>query len=155
MTIVLPKASTPPTSLPANWIDEKRANWAPSAAPALVSRRRPPSAPCFAGPGRLPGGRPGPGLGEEPSTRPGYRRDRNLMDGRFRPLTTDAARAGNAPSPLVEAESEELDVRLETELPQQLAVGRGTAMFLYGSCFHPGRRIAGLEILVENAAVPA
>jgi glycosyltransferase involved in cell wall biosynthesis len=77
------------------------------------------------------------------------------MNARFRPLTTHVARAGKAPNPLLEAESEELDVRLETELPQQLAVGRGSAMFLYGSCFHPGRRIAGLEILVENAAVPA
>jgi glycosyltransferase involved in cell wall biosynthesis len=41
----------------------------------------------------------------------------------------------------------DLVVRLESELPASLPPGRGTAVFCYGSCFHPGERITGLSLL--------
>ena len=46
----------------------------------------------------------------------------------------------------------ELTVRLDTELPDSLPVGRGTAIFCLGACFHPGEQLRGLEILVDGEA---
>jgi glycosyltransferase involved in cell wall biosynthesis len=44
----------------------------------------------------------------------------------------------------------ELTVRLDTTLPASLPVGRGTAIFCLGACFHPRERLRGLEILVDG-----
>jgi glycosyltransferase involved in cell wall biosynthesis len=41
---------------------------------------------------------------------------------------------------------------LERPLPPALPVGKGTAVFCTGRCYHPGRRIRGLEILVDGKA---
>jgi glycosyltransferase involved in cell wall biosynthesis len=46
----------------------------------------------------------------------------------------------------------ELTVRLDTELPDSLPVGRGTAIFCLGACFHPREQLRGLEILVDGEA---
>jgi len=44
-----------------------------------------------------------------------------------------------------------LDVVLERDLPAALPVGRATAVFLFGTCFHRHRRVADLEITVNGA----
>ena len=49
----------------------------------------------------------------------------------------------------------ELEVRLERELPQRLAVGRGNAVFVYGSCFHRRRTVERLRIVADGRSVPA
>jgi glycosyltransferase involved in cell wall biosynthesis len=46
----------------------------------------------------------------------------------------------------------ELTVRLDTELPDSLPVGRGAAIFCLGACFHPEERLRGLDILVDGEA---
>ena len=48
----------------------------------------------------------------------------------------------------------ELRLTLESELPAQLAVGRGTALFVCGWCFHPRARIRTLELIVDGSAQP-
>lgn len=48
---------------------------------------------------------------------------------------------------------DELEARLELELPAQLAVGLGNAIFVYGSCFHRRRRVTDLRILVEGRSI--
>jgi O-antigen biosynthesis protein len=45
---------------------------------------------------------------------------------------------------------DELVVRLDAPLPAQLAVGRGTAVFVSGHCFHRETRIASLALLVDG-----
>jgi GT2 family glycosyltransferase len=47
-----------------------------------------------------------------------------------------------------------LELRLDTPLPPQLAVGSGTALFVCGTCFAPGARIASLALLVDGAEQP-
>ncbi|MDP9294700.1 MAG: hypothetical protein M3O90_09820, partial [Actinomycetota bacterium] len=47
-----------------------------------------------------------------------------------------------------------LDVRLDVPLPSPLAVGAGTALFVAGTCFAPGERIASLALLVDGDAQP-
>jgi glycosyltransferase involved in cell wall biosynthesis len=50
----------------------------------------------------------------------------------------------------------DLVVRLDTSLPASLPVGRGTAIFCHGACFHRTEPLRGLEILVgEEAHRPA
>jgi glycosyltransferase involved in cell wall biosynthesis len=44
-------------------------------------------------------------------------------------------------------------LRLEVELPSPLPVGRGNAVFVYGSCFHRQRRIDELWIVVDGQRV--
>jgi glycosyltransferase involved in cell wall biosynthesis len=44
----------------------------------------------------------------------------------------------------------ELTVRLDSALPGPLPVGRGTAIFCLGACFHPQERLRGLDILVDG-----
>ncbi len=51
------------------------------------------------------------------------------------------------------APDDELRVRLEVELPGRLAVGRGTVVFVYGSCFHRRRAVEDLRILVDGRSV--
>ena len=41
-----------------------------------------------------------------------------------------------------------LRVALEYPVPATIPAGRATAVFCYGHCFHPGRRVAGLELEV-------
>jgi len=48
----------------------------------------------------------------------------------------------------------ELDVRLDAPLPGELAVGSGTAVFVCGTCFAPGARIAALSLVVDGAEQP-
>ena len=49
---------------------------------------------------------------------------------------------------------DELDVRLDAPLPETLAVGAGTALFVCGTCFAPGRRVCALTLLVDGEAQP-
>ena len=49
----------------------------------------------------------------------------------------------------------QLDVRLDAPLPAELAVGRGTAVFLAGTCFAAGERVASLSLLVDGEERPA
>ncbi|MGH2993852.1 MAG: glycosyltransferase [Solirubrobacterales bacterium] len=51
------------------------------------------------------------------------------------------------------ARDDELEVRLETELPRPLAVGAGNAIFVYGSCFHRSRGIRNVRLLVDGRAI--
>lgn len=43
---------------------------------------------------------------------------------------------------------DELRVDLESSLPASVSAGHGTAIFLFGTCFHPRLRIRGLDVLV-------
>jgi len=47
----------------------------------------------------------------------------------------------------------ELQARLELELPDQLPVGRGNAVFVYGHCFHPRRRVRRVRIVADDRAI--
>ena len=47
-----------------------------------------------------------------------------------------------------------LDARLDSPLPHELAVGAGTALFVCGTCFAPGRGIASLSLLVDGEDQP-
>ena len=49
----------------------------------------------------------------------------------------------------------ELDVRLETTLPSQLAVGGGNAVVLWGACFHRRQRIRELRVGVPGSEAAA
>jgi glycosyltransferase involved in cell wall biosynthesis len=46
-----------------------------------------------------------------------------------------------------------LVARLELELPDRLPVGRGNAVFVYGHCFHSGRRVRRIRILADGRAI--
>ena len=48
----------------------------------------------------------------------------------------------------------ELVLRLESSLPDSLPAGRDTALFLFGSVFHPRRWIDSLEVEVDGVAAP-
>ena len=48
----------------------------------------------------------------------------------------------------------DLDVRLDAPLPADLAIGRGTAVFVSGTCFSPGARIASLALDVDGEEQP-
>jgi hypothetical protein len=47
-----------------------------------------------------------------------------------------------------------LEVRLDAPLPEELAVGAGTAVFVAGSCFAAGERIDSLELVVDEETQP-
>jgi hypothetical protein len=47
-----------------------------------------------------------------------------------------------------------LDVRLDAPLPQSLAIGSGTALFVCGTCFAPGAPVASLTLLVDGEEQP-
>ena len=47
-----------------------------------------------------------------------------------------------------------LHVQLESELPRELAVGGGTALFVCGWCFCPEAGIAGLELVLDGLSQP-
>jgi glycosyltransferase involved in cell wall biosynthesis len=47
-------------------------------------------------------------------------------------------------------EPTDLVVRLDTSLPGSLRVGRGTAVFCNGICFHRHQEVRGLELLVDG-----
>jgi hypothetical protein len=48
----------------------------------------------------------------------------------------------------------DLHVQLDAPLPAELAVGAGTAVFVCGTCFAPGARIASLALLVDGEEQP-
>ena len=48
----------------------------------------------------------------------------------------------------------ELDVRLDAPLPESLTAGRGTVLFVAGTCFAPGAAIASLSLLVDGSEQP-
>jgi glycosyltransferase involved in cell wall biosynthesis len=50
--------------------------------------------------------------------------------------------------------SEKLHLQLEAELPSELAVGRGTAVFVCGWCFSPESEIEALEFVLDGVAQP-
>jgi glycosyltransferase involved in cell wall biosynthesis len=43
-----------------------------------------------------------------------------------------------------------LDVALDRRLPESVPIGRQTAVFCVGTCFHPERRVEQLEIVVDG-----
>ena len=47
-----------------------------------------------------------------------------------------------------------LEVSLDAALPAELAVGSGTALFVNGTCFAPGRRVVALSLLVDGDEQP-
>ena len=47
-----------------------------------------------------------------------------------------------------------LHVQLDEPLPAELAAGRGTAVFVYGTCFSPAAPIASLALTVDGAEQP-
>ena len=47
-----------------------------------------------------------------------------------------------------------LDVRLDAPLPETLAVGAGTALFVCGTCFAPGGRVSALTLVVDGEEQP-
>ncbi len=47
-----------------------------------------------------------------------------------------------------------LDVRLDAPLPETLAVGAGTALFVCGTCFAPGGQVSALTLLVDGEEQP-
>ncbi|HLJ04455.1 MAG TPA: glycosyltransferase [Solirubrobacteraceae bacterium] len=47
-----------------------------------------------------------------------------------------------------------LVARLDVPLPEKVAVGAGTALFVCGTCFHPLDRLADLAFVVEGAEQP-
>ena len=65
-------------------------------------------------------------------------------------MAADTAQLNESPP----AAERALEVRLDAPLPEVLAVGRGTAVFVAGSCFAPGRPIASLALLVDGAEQP-
>ncbi|MGB9184982.1 MAG: glycosyltransferase [Solirubrobacteraceae bacterium] len=47
-----------------------------------------------------------------------------------------------------------LRARLDAPLPRELAVGRGSALFVCGSCFHPQARITSLRFVLDGVEQP-
>ena len=47
----------------------------------------------------------------------------------------------------------ELQATLELGLPERLPIGRGNAVFVYGSCLHPRRRVRRLRIVADGRAI--
>jgi len=48
------------------------------------------------------------------------------------------------------ASSPEIEVEIETHLPEAIPAGRATALFVYGSCFHRRKAVRGLEVAVAG-----
>jgi glycosyltransferase involved in cell wall biosynthesis len=64
---------------------------------------------------------------------------------RFRFVSMSATGGGDDP---------ELHLRIESELPREVAVGRGNMLLLHGWCFHTRRPIRHLELLLDGEAQP-
>ncbi len=45
-----------------------------------------------------------------------------------------------------------LEITLETRLPASIPVGRATAVFIYGTCFHRDRRVESIDLIVRGNA---
>ena len=71
----------------------------------------------------------------------------------MKPLATATATGGLEPVGAGAGEGDGLEVRLESPVPQQLPIGGGNAIFLYGSCFHPRRRVREVKLLLDGAPV--
>jgi glycosyltransferase involved in cell wall biosynthesis len=66
-------------------------------------------------------------------------------------MQTAAAATAATSQALPEARDDDgLEVRLECSVPPVLEVGHGSALFLYGSCFHPRRRVTGLKLTLDG-----
>jgi glycosyltransferase involved in cell wall biosynthesis len=63
-------------------------------------------------------------------------------------LVSRGARAGGP-----QTQETDLQVTLDSPIPASLPVGRGTALFVYGSCFHPRRRVTELKLTVDGRRV--
>ncbi|MFN8112841.1 MAG: glycosyltransferase [Solirubrobacterales bacterium] len=50
--------------------------------------------------------------------------------------------------------AEGLRAALDRPLPKSLPAGRGDAVFLFGTCFHPRAEVVALEVLVDGATAP-
>jgi glycosyltransferase involved in cell wall biosynthesis len=61
-------------------------------------------------------------------------------------------RAPSRPDAALATDDPDLDVQLESALPPRLAVGRGTSLFVYGSCFHRSRPITDVKLLLDGVA---
>jgi glycosyltransferase involved in cell wall biosynthesis len=61
-----------------------------------------------------------------------------------------AVEATPVPAPKEPVRTPDLDVELESPLPARLAVGRGTSLFVYGSCFHRSRRVTDVQLLLDG-----
>jgi len=48
----------------------------------------------------------------------------------------------------------ELQLRIESDLPREIAVGRGNLLLLHGWCFHARRPIRHLEVMLDGDAQP-
>jgi glycosyltransferase involved in cell wall biosynthesis len=57
-------------------------------------------------------------------------------------------------SSTVGGDDTELHLRIESELPREIAVGRGNVLTLYGWCFHSRKPIRRLEVLLDGEAQP-
>ena len=64
------------------------------------------------------------------------------------PVTLGTADDGGRPT------DPELDVRLDTPLPRQLAGGRSSAIFILGICFHRRTRVRRIGLLVDGVEFP-
>jgi hypothetical protein len=53
------------------------------------------------------------------------------------------------------AADSDLDLRVEQGLPQTLPAGSANALFVFGTCFHKQRRVAGLEVVVDGVPTAA
>ena len=86
------------------------------------------------------------------------------MAGGYRPdnVTPDMARVSTAAherrpdedAPSAGAADGGLRVQLDAPLPDELAVGAGTAVFVLGWCFSPDARIRSLDLVVDGVAEP-
>jgi glycosyltransferase involved in cell wall biosynthesis len=52
------------------------------------------------------------------------------------------------------SEDRELHLRLESELPSEIEVGRGNLLLVHGWCFHSRLAVRGLEVTIDGEAQP-
>jgi hypothetical protein len=64
-------------------------------------------------------------------------------------------RTGDRQTAHAAASKTDLEARLESLPPSRIAVGGGTAIFVWGSCFHQRQRIRQLLVGAPGAEVPA
>ena len=71
----------------------------------------------------------------------------------MKPVQAPAAAHGLEPTRRATDGEDELEVRLESSLPSTLPVGRGSSLFVYGSCFHPRKEIVDLALTLNGSRV--
>jgi glycosyltransferase involved in cell wall biosynthesis len=70
-----------------------------------------------------------------------------------KPVQAPATVPGLEPTKRATEGDDGLEVRLESFLPPTLPVGRGSALFVYGSCFHPRQPVIDVRLTVNGAEV--